>query len=154
MDAVAVLGGATTISYASSSPAKDGRLSHTPTRSLNLHTSHLAAFRPCSSLFTYSPSRPYASKNLQKAHIFLPHLVASMVFKFNFFSWFFKNSFPVVRLLPSLCLLFVQEDVEESYIMIKPDGVQRGLVRFHLLINNVIELVVKLSCGLRYNFKV
>ncbi|KAL0307907.1 UNVERIFIED_CONTAM: Nucleoside diphosphate kinase, chloroplastic [Sesamum angustifolium] len=38
------------------------------------------------------------------------------------------QEFPVVRLFPSLCLLFVQEDVEESYIMIKPDGVERGLV--------------------------
>ncbi|KAL0415734.1 UNVERIFIED_CONTAM: Nucleoside diphosphate kinase, chloroplastic [Sesamum latifolium] len=98
MDAVAVLGGATPTSYASSSLARNGCLSHRPTRRLNLRTSHLAAFRPSSTLFTYSPSRPYASKNLHKAHIFLPHLVASM------------------------------EDVEESYIMIKPDGVQRGLV--------------------------
>ncbi|KAK4395633.1 Nucleoside diphosphate kinase, chloroplastic [Sesamum angolense] len=98
MDAVAVLGVATPTPYASSSLARNGRLSHTPTRRLNLRTSHLAAFRPCSTLFTYSPSRPYASKNLHKAHIFLPHLVASL------------------------------EDVEESYIMIKPDGVQRGLV--------------------------
>ncbi|XP_051148203.1 nucleoside diphosphate kinase 2, chloroplastic [Andrographis paniculata] len=39
-----------------------------------------------------------ASRRLHKPRIFLPHLVASM------------------------------EDVEESYVMIKPDGVQRGLV--------------------------
>nr|GEV54909.1 nucleoside diphosphate kinase 2, chloroplastic [Tanacetum cinerariifolium] len=59
---------------------------------------HLAAFQSPSYLFPNSLS--YATKknrNLNKTHIFLPHLVASM-------------------------------EVEESYIMIKPDGVQRGLV--------------------------
>ncbi|KAK6148124.1 hypothetical protein DH2020_019044 [Rehmannia glutinosa] len=100
MDAIAVLGGATvTTPYVSSSlAARNGRLSYAPAHSLNLRTSHLAAFRPPSHLFTHSPSCPYASKKLHKTHIFLPHLVAAMV------------------------------EVEETYIMIKPDGVQRGLV--------------------------
>ncbi|KAK4375819.1 hypothetical protein RND71_006496 [Anisodus tanguticus] len=54
----------------------------------------LAAFQPAFHLFSsYAPKR-----NVHRAHIFLPHLVASM------------------------------EEVEQTYIMIKPDGVQRGLV--------------------------
>ncbi|KAL2515213.1 Nucleoside diphosphate kinase II [Forsythia ovata] len=84
-------------SRVSSTPtARNGSLSYAPSH--NLRTSHLAAFQPTSHLLTYSPSCPYASKNLHKPHIFLPHLVAAM------------------------------EEVEETYIMIKPDGFQRGLV--------------------------
>ncbi|KAG8379411.1 hypothetical protein BUALT_Bualt07G0085700 [Buddleja alternifolia] len=102
MDSVGVLGGASAttkcVVSSSSLTARNGRLSSAPTHNLNLRTSHLAAFRPPSILFTYTPSCPYASNKLHKPHIFLPHLVASM------------------------------EDVEETYIMIKPDGVQRGLV--------------------------
>ncbi|XP_010248836.1 PREDICTED: nucleoside diphosphate kinase 2, chloroplastic [Nelumbo nucifera] len=68
-------------------------------RKLFLRTHHLAALRP-SSLFSSSP--PLSTSKMRtrrnKTHIFLPHLVASM------------------------------EEVEETYIMIKPDGVQRGLV--------------------------
>uniref|UniRef100_A0A2P2K361 Nucleoside diphosphate kinase n=1 Tax=Rhizophora mucronata TaxID=61149 RepID=A0A2P2K361_RHIMU len=66
-----------------------------------LSTSHLAAFPSPSHVFLYSPSRLHGSKALRKStktHIFLPQLVASM------------------------------EQVEETYIMVKPDGVQRGLV--------------------------
>lgn len=76
-------------------------LSYAASKNLNLRTSsHLAAFQPPSQLFSYSPSRPNAitRNKLNKPLIFLPHLVASM------------------------------EQVEETYIMIKPDGVQRGLV--------------------------
>uniref|UniRef100_A0A2N9FIL0 Nucleoside diphosphate kinase n=1 Tax=Fagus sylvatica TaxID=28930 RepID=A0A2N9FIL0_FAGSY len=67
------------------------------------HHPHLAAFHSKSHLFSYSPSNPHAktlsnTTSTTKTHIFLPHLVASM------------------------------EQVEETYIMVKPDGVQRGLV--------------------------
>ncbi|GJZ46126.1 nucleoside diphosphate kinase 2, chloroplastic [Tanacetum coccineum] len=62
---------------------------------------HLAAFQSPSYLFpnslSYRINATKKNRNLNKTHIFLPHLVASM-------------------------------EVEESYIMIKPDGVQRGLV--------------------------
>ncbi|KAI8529161.1 hypothetical protein RHMOL_Rhmol12G0204200 [Rhododendron molle] len=62
--------------------------------------SYTPAFQPQSSLFSYLSSRPHApkQKSLTKRRIFLPHLVASM------------------------------QKMEETYIMIKPDGVQRGLV--------------------------
>ncbi|KAL8464379.1 hypothetical protein ACS0TY_034054 [Phlomoides rotata] len=66
--------------------------------SLHRRTSHLAAFRSPSHAFTHSTSSLPAPRKLHKPHIFLPHLVASM------------------------------QEVEETYIMIKPDGVQRGLV--------------------------
>ncbi|GFP79983.1 nucleoside diphosphate kinase 2 chloroplastic [Phtheirospermum japonicum] len=99
MDAVAVLGAATLTPNVSSSLATNGRSSYAPvSHSLSLPTSHLAAFRPPSHLFTYSPSCPYASNKFQKPRIFLSHLVAAM------------------------------ERVDETYIMIKPDGVHRGLV--------------------------
>ncbi|KAF3628820.1 Nucleoside diphosphate kinase 2, chloroplastic [Capsicum annuum] len=55
----------------------------------------LAAFQPTFHLFSSNVNAP---KRQLRAHVFLPHLVASM------------------------------EEVEQSYIMIKPDGVQRGLV--------------------------
>ncbi|XP_012079896.2 nucleoside diphosphate kinase 2, chloroplastic [Jatropha curcas] len=75
-------------------------LSFVPGNKLGLRSSHLAAFHSPSHLFSYSPSRPYNAKHRKptKTHIFLPHLVASL------------------------------EQVEETYIMVKPDGVQRGLV--------------------------
>ncbi|KAG5523060.1 hypothetical protein RHGRI_035019 [Rhododendron griersonianum] len=62
--------------------------------------SYTPAFQPQSNLFSYLSSRPHApkQKSLTKRRIFLPHLVASM------------------------------QKMEETYIMIKPDGVQRGLV--------------------------
>ncbi|KAK4350650.1 hypothetical protein RND71_029963 [Anisodus tanguticus] len=59
---------------------------------------NLAAFQPAFNLFASTQSRPNASKRNHTVRIFLPHLVASM------------------------------EEVEETYIMIKPDGVQRGLI--------------------------
>ncbi|XP_074294710.1 nucleoside diphosphate kinase 2, chloroplastic-like [Silene latifolia] len=67
----------------------------------NHHQNHrnLAAFRSSNShFFSYSPKCPRLSAKPIKTRIFLPHLVASM------------------------------ENVEETYIMVKPDGVQRGLV--------------------------
>ncbi|KAL6581169.1 Nucleoside diphosphate kinase II, chloroplastic [Orobanche minor] len=65
---------------------------------LNRCTSHLAAFGSPSHLFTHRSSSLSASAKLHKTHIFLSNLVASV------------------------------EEVEVTYIMIKPDGVQRGLV--------------------------
>ncbi|KAA3454386.1 nucleoside diphosphate kinase 3-like [Gossypium australe] len=68
----------------------------------NLNVNHLAAFHKQSHLFTKSPTRPFAftktRANKSTHGIFLPHLVASL------------------------------EQVEQTYIMVKPDGVQRGLV--------------------------
>ncbi|GAB4828222.1 Nucleoside diphosphate kinase II, chloroplastic [Ancistrocladus abbreviatus] len=62
----------------------------------------LAALHSLSRPLSYSLSRPppttLTRKRAHKPHIFLPQLVASM------------------------------EQVEETYIMVKPDGVQRGLV--------------------------
>ncbi|GER36829.1 nucleoside diphosphate kinase [Striga asiatica] len=69
-------------------------------RSLNMRTSQLPAFRPPSHVSTYSRSRPFASRKPHRSRIFLPLVVASM------------------------------EQVEETYIMIKPDGVQRGLEHY------------------------
>ncbi|CAI0548193.1 unnamed protein product [Linum tenue] len=101
METVGVFGG-TRLSVSSSlrrSPA--GAF---PCKKLNLRaTAQLAAFRSPSNLFSYSPSRVNGfhkplPRKSTKSHIFLPHLVASM------------------------------EQVEETYIMVKPDGVQRGLV--------------------------
>ncbi|XXG62345.1 hypothetical protein AAC387_Pa05g0717 [Persea americana] len=68
-------------------------------RKLLLRTQHLAAFQP-SPLLSSPPFYSHAKIHgkKNKPHIFLPHLVASM------------------------------EEVEETYIMVKPDGVQRGLV--------------------------
>ena len=48
------------------------------------HHLHLAAFHSKSHLFSYSPSNPHAktlshTTSTTKTHIFLPHLVASMV---------------------------------------------------------------------------
>ncbi|KAI4319045.1 hypothetical protein MLD38_032693 [Melastoma candidum] len=60
---------------------------------------HLAAFQSTSRLSSSSSlSRRHGIRNRAASGIFLPRLVASM------------------------------EDVEETYIMVKPDGVQRGLV--------------------------
>ncbi|XP_068667401.1 nucleoside diphosphate kinase 2, chloroplastic-like isoform X2 [Aristolochia californica] len=70
-------------------------------QTLCLATQHLSAFN-ASSLRCFTPPRCYAKlrHRSSKPHIFLPHLVASM------------------------------ETVEETYIMIKPDGVQRGLEHY------------------------
>ncbi|CAK7336638.1 unnamed protein product [Dovyalis caffra] len=108
MESVAVFGGAKTcISFSSTFPSSTyttntRSLSFTSFKNLNLRATHLSAFHSKSHIFSYdnSPSRPHGAKtrNSRKPRIFLPHLVASM------------------------------EQVEETYIMVKPDGVQRGLV--------------------------
>ncbi|KMS97168.1 hypothetical protein BVRB_7g178310 [Beta vulgaris subsp. vulgaris] len=68
----------------------------------NNNPQKLAAFHSQSHLFSYCPTSPLthssSRNNSFTPHIFLPRLVASM------------------------------EQVEETYIMVKPDGVQRGLV--------------------------
>ncbi|XP_022776086.1 nucleoside diphosphate kinase 2, chloroplastic-like isoform X1 [Durio zibethinus] len=68
----------------------------------NLNVRHLAAFHKQSHLFTKSLTRPFPytkSHACKSTHgNFLPNLVASL------------------------------EQVEQTYIMVKPDGVQRGLV--------------------------
>ncbi|XP_022738789.1 nucleoside diphosphate kinase 2, chloroplastic-like isoform X1 [Durio zibethinus] len=68
----------------------------------NLNVRHLASFHKQSHLFTKSPTclfRYTKSHASRSSHgIFLPHLVASL------------------------------EQVQQTYIMVKPDGVQRGLV--------------------------
>ncbi|KAB1217305.1 Nucleoside diphosphate kinase 2, chloroplastic [Morella rubra] len=103
MEARTVFGGTSSLSssLARSSTRRACSLfyPHTPLLRTTHHL-HLAAFHPKSHLFSYFPSRPHAKtlSHTTKPHIFLPHLVASM------------------------------EQVEETYIMVKPDGVQRGLV--------------------------
>ncbi|CAI9113040.1 OLC1v1013567C1 [Oldenlandia corymbosa var. corymbosa] len=82
-------------SFCSLTARNAGSLSYGPSKT-TLHR-HLAAFQPPSHLFSCIKSSPHSPRNSRKAHIFLPHLVASL-------------------------------EVEQSYIMIKPDGVQRGLV--------------------------
>ncbi|KAL9439031.1 hypothetical protein AB3S75_024652 [Citrus x aurantiifolia] len=91
----------------SSSPTLFGKIScsrrlYYSSNKLTLRTtSHLAAFHSQSHLFVKSPPCPQrktVARNSNETGIFLPHLVASM------------------------------EQVEETYIMVKPDGVQRGLV--------------------------
>uniref|UniRef100_A0A7N0RJR3 Nucleoside diphosphate kinase n=1 Tax=Kalanchoe fedtschenkoi TaxID=63787 RepID=A0A7N0RJR3_KALFE len=77
----------------------DGRKSANSSSRIRLHRRSLAALNPASHLFlNSSPKSTKPRGNHARTHIFLPHLVASM------------------------------EQVEETYIMIKPDGVQRGLV--------------------------
>lgn len=108
MESVAVFGGAkfcissSTILPSSTYTTDTTALSFTSRNNLNLRTTHLSAFHSKSHLFSFnnSPSHPHATKtrNSRKPRIFLPHLVASM------------------------------EQVDETYIMVKPDGVQRGLV--------------------------
>ncbi|KAK6250215.1 hypothetical protein SCA6_004220 [Theobroma cacao] len=106
MEAVALSLSSTT-SYlgipATAATAKGGSstcLPYAPSNNFNVR--HLAAFHKQSHLFTKSPARPFLytkSYARQSTHgIFLPHLVASL------------------------------EQVEQTYIMVKPDGVQRGLV--------------------------
>ncbi|TXG51326.1 hypothetical protein EZV62_023850 [Acer yangbiense] len=99
MEGVAVLGGASPCVSSSFLLKTNCSLSY----SKNLTTtSHLAAFHSQSHLFLKSPTCPLRARTLSrkstKHGIFLPHLVASL------------------------------EQVEETYIMVKPDGVQRGLV--------------------------
>ncbi|KAE8008368.1 hypothetical protein FH972_004889 [Carpinus fangiana] len=103
MEAKAVFGGSPCLS--SSLPRLPAQricslsYTHKPILCTIHHDLHLAAFHSKSHLFSYSPSSPHTKTTLShKTRIFLPHLVASM------------------------------EQVEETYIMVKPDGVQRGLV--------------------------
>ncbi|KAA8542167.1 hypothetical protein F0562_023319 [Nyssa sinensis] len=105
MEALAVCGGspfASSSSHLLSPTQRNGSLSCNSSHKLILRNSHpnhgLSAFQPLSHLFLNSTSFPHAGKKSPKTHIFLPHLVASM------------------------------EEIEETYIMVKPDGVQRGLV--------------------------
>ncbi|KAF9671671.1 hypothetical protein SADUNF_Sadunf12G0071800 [Salix dunnii] len=103
MESVAVFGGAKPcISSLSTYNTSTKALSFTSCNNLSLRTTQLSAFHSKSHLFSFnnSPSHPHATKtrNSRKPRIFLPHLVASM------------------------------EQVDETYIMVKPDGVQRGLV--------------------------
>ncbi|XP_030494561.2 nucleoside diphosphate kinase 2, chloroplastic isoform X2 [Cannabis sativa] len=99
MEAVTVFGGGRP--YLSSSSIRSSQ----PERTCSLSCSHNPIIRThYRHLAAFSSNShlfshiPSRSKTLTKPHIFLPHLVASL------------------------------ENVEESYIMIKPDGVQRGLV--------------------------
>ncbi|KAH9720714.1 nucleoside diphosphate kinase II [Citrus sinensis] len=95
------------------------RLSYSSNKLTLRTTSHLAAFHPQSHLFVKfppCPQRKTVARNSNETGIFLPHLVASM------------------------------EQVEETYIMVKPDGVQRGLVG---------DIISRTSCmyGMRHFIK-
>ncbi|XWS60314.1 hypothetical protein CRYUN_Cryun07bG0025400 [Craigia yunnanensis] len=106
MEAVALSPSLTTSSFGTSAAAateKRGGVTFLPYASPNnLNVRHLAAFHKQSHLFTKSPTRPfpYTKSHVRKSThgIFLPYLVASL------------------------------EQVDQTYIMVKPDGVQRGLV--------------------------
>lgn len=78
--AVAVFGGATITPLVSSSLATNFRLCHLPSHHHRRSTSHLAAFRSASHLFTHS-----SSSNNSKPRVFLPRLVASLVHSTDFF---------------------------------------------------------------------
>ncbi|KAK6920573.1 Nucleoside diphosphate kinase-like domain [Dillenia turbinata] len=87
------------------SPCVSSTHLHSPTKrhvSLFSHHQNLSSLDPQSHLFSHALHSKALSlkarKHLNEPHIFLPHLVAAM------------------------------EEVEETYIMVKPDGVQRGLV--------------------------
>ncbi|KAG9446406.1 hypothetical protein H6P81_012534 [Aristolochia fimbriata] len=98
METLAVCGRRPCVSNALFSAAETNGCS-SYVHTLSLGNRHLSAFNP-SLLRCFSPP-PYNAKLRQRSnnpHLFLPHLVASM------------------------------ETVEETYIMIKPDGLQRGLV--------------------------
>ncbi|KAL0721317.1 hypothetical protein Bca4012_035916 [Brassica carinata] len=101
MVGMAVVGGQWTLCVASPSPRVKSATcnSNSSPAAVNLRT-ELAAFRPQFRLFSrVSPSRRrLCASSSADSGIFLPHLVASM------------------------------EQVEETYIMVKPDGIQRGLV--------------------------
>ncbi|PIA25180.1 hypothetical protein AQUCO_12300014v1 [Aquilegia coerulea] len=103
MEALTVFNGSRTscVSSLSSSPISKANGSLSYSNKLNLQTQHLSSFHNPSSLFSLSITKLRSknnNNNNKKPHIFLPHLVASL------------------------------EDVDQTYIMIKPDGVQRGLV--------------------------
>ncbi|XVE54531.1 hypothetical protein DITRI_Ditri03aG0089100 [Diplodiscus trichospermus] len=107
MEAVALSPSLTTSSFGTSAAAPTGKRGSTACLSTssspnNLNLRHLAAFQKQSHLFTKSPTLPFPctkSQARKSTHgIFLPHLVAAL------------------------------EQVEQTYIMVKPDGVQRGLV--------------------------
>ncbi|KAK8939583.1 hypothetical protein KSP40_PGU015252 [Platanthera guangdongensis] len=85
-----------------------GRRNFRPSSSpASCNNSTIARYRGCRSAFGQSPFLSFCAprrhdrtraRRTSRTHIFLPHLVASM------------------------------EDVDETYVMVKPDGVQRGLV--------------------------
>lgn len=120
--AVAVFGGATLAPSVSSSLASNVRFFHLSPHRHSRRTSHLAAFRSASHLFTH----PSSLRMPQKPHIFLPHLVASMVIYFYFSHKFWEI---ISASFLNIGISVFAQEVEETYIMIKPDGVQRGLVR-------------------------
>lgn len=146
MEAVSLSPSLTASSFGTSAAEKRGSatiacLSYAPSNNLNVR--HLAAFHKQSHLFTKSPIRPFPStksrvrKSGNGNGIFLPHLVASLVcfliFSFSCCNWnalFFFSVWSLCVLTCPVSLFLVQEQVEQTYIMVKPDGVQRALVSF------------------------
>ncbi|XP_015070802.1 nucleoside diphosphate kinase 2, chloroplastic [Solanum pennellii] len=102
MESLCIVRASPCVSSSSSLSSKISSLSCGPSCRIILNPikkhHNLAAFQPAFHLFASTQSGPHGSKRNHAARIFLPHLVASM------------------------------EEVEETYIMIKPDGVQRGFV--------------------------
>ncbi|CAN0826952.1 Nucleoside diphosphate kinase 2, chloroplastic [Linum grandiflorum] len=105
MEAVGVIGGHTRLSLSSSLARSTAAGNSFQCQKPNLlGAGRVTAFHSSSNLFISSPSslirtsNPLLRKSTNKSRVFLPHLVASL------------------------------EKVEETYIMVKPDGVQRGLV--------------------------
>ncbi|KAI4341356.1 hypothetical protein MLD38_026088 [Melastoma candidum] len=100
MDSVAAMSGAVSLSLVRTPPPVPRGRPPSSSLSPDPRDRHLrlAAFESTSRLFVSSSSPRHGIKNRAAPGIFLPRLVASM------------------------------EEIEETYIMVKPDGVQRGLV--------------------------
>lgn len=138
METVAVFGASSSL-YRPPTAESTTTLSYTHHHH-NLRTRHhqLSAFPSKCHLFSYFPSGPHA-KTLPKPRIFLPHLVASLVCLLPFWSFwklllthYFNINLVktqlIIGILIDFCMWVFQEQVDETYIMVKPDGVQRGLV--------------------------
>ncbi|KAJ4712516.1 Nucleoside diphosphate kinase [Melia azedarach] len=102
MEGVAALGVSSSPSLVGKISCSSSRLTCSSNKLILRNTGRLAAFQSQSHLFLNTPpcllQRKTIARNSNNTGIFLPRLVAAL------------------------------EQVEETYIMVKPDGVQRGLV--------------------------
>lgn len=128
MEAMAVFSGSNI--FATSSLL---RTTNSKTRYSQLRTTqNLSAFSSKSHLFSLSStssSYPKTSRTRSSTEsgIFLPRLIASLVtLSLSLSAYQFIIT---VRNSKCFCSFFnLQEQVDQTYIMVKPDGVQRGLV--------------------------
>lgn len=134
MEAVTVFGGVSSSSSSSSSllaRSSPKLTSNYKPISFSSLKPHLSAFPSHSLLFSHFSSlsnvKTLTRKSSTKPGIFLPHLIASLVL-FPFILSPFTLSKTFLSLVFNIWNHSLQEQVEESYIMVKPDGVQRGFV--------------------------